>query len=164
MKSFEHEAGLLLGSNIRPEHNIPLAVDLLQKELKVLQTSSVWETTAVGSAGPNFLNAALLVSTSFDLHTLKERILHPLEAHLGRVRTQDKNAPRTIDIDIIIFDGRVLDSTLWNYAYRAVPIAEILPDALSETGENLKEVALRLARISHLQLRTDVIIAEFRKL
>lgn len=153
----------MLGSNIRPEHNMPLAVDLLQRELKVLRTSSVWETTAVGSAGPNFLNTALLVSTSFDPQTLKERILRPLEAHLGRVRTQDKNAPRTIDIDIVIFDGRVLDSTLWSYAYRAIPVAEISPDALSETGENIKEVALRLARMSQIQLRTDVIIAEIRK-
>lgn len=154
---------MLLGSNIRPEHNIPLAVSLLQKELKVLRSSSVWETTAVGSDGPNFLNAGLLVSSSFDLPALKERILHPLEARLGRVRTQDKNAPRTIDIDIILFDGQVLDPTLWSYAFRAIPIAEILPDVLSEAGESLQLVALRLAQTSHPRLRTDVIIAGIRK-
>lgn len=160
MQPAEHKACLLLGSNIRPEHNLPLAVGLLQKQLKVLQASSVWETTAVGSDGPNFLNAALLVSTPFDVHALKERILRPLEAQLGRVRTQDKNAPRTMDIDVILFDGLVLDSALWNYAYRAVPVADILPGLPSGTGENLREVALRLARTGQIRLRADITIAE----
>ena len=43
MKQTAHEACLLLGSNIRPEDNIPLAVDLLQKQTKLLQASSIWE-------------------------------------------------------------------------------------------------------------------------
>ena len=61
MKQALHHVSLLLGSNIQPEKNIPLAVSLLQKQLTILQTSSVWESKAVGSDGANILNAALLV-------------------------------------------------------------------------------------------------------
>jgi 2-amino-4-hydroxy-6-hydroxymethyldihydropteridine diphosphokinase len=158
MKQTEHEVCLLLGSNILPAHYLPRAVDLLQKQLKILKASSVWETTAIGSDGPNFLNAALLIATPLDAQALKEHILHPIEAQLDRVRTQNKNAARTIDIDILIFDEQVLDSMLWNYAYRAVPAAEILPGTISETGENLKDVAARLERASQINPRADVVL------
>ena len=160
MKPAPHEVCLLLGSNIRPEQNLPAAVNLLQKQLRLLQASSVWETTAVGSAGPNFLNAALRARALFDVLDLKERVIHPIEAQLGRVRTSDKNAPRTIDIDLILFDGQLLDATLWKYAYRAVPVAEILPGYLSDTGATLKDVASRLANSSQISVRTDVSIAQ----
>jgi 2-amino-4-hydroxy-6-hydroxymethyldihydropteridine diphosphokinase len=163
MNPAAHEVCLLLGSNIRPEYYLPQAVDLLQKELQVLQTSSVWESTPVGSNGPNFLNAALLVLSPFGLDMLKERILHPIEARLDRVRMRDKNASRTIDIDVIIFDGRLLDTTLWNYAFRAVPVAEILPEARTKTGEYLKDAAARLSRKDQIRLRTDITIAEIIK-
>ena len=47
MKVIEHQVCLLLGSNIQPERNIPLAIDQLQNHLSILQISSVWETCAV---------------------------------------------------------------------------------------------------------------------
>ena len=112
MKQVMHQAGLLLGSNIQPEKNIPLAVRLLQKQLTVLQTSSVWESKAIGSDSANFLNAALLVLTSMEAEVLKEQVLRPLEAQLERVRTSDKNSPRTIDLDILLFDQQLLDPNL----------------------------------------------------
>jgi len=161
MKQAMHRVCLLLGSNIEPEKNLPLAVNLLKKQLTILQTSSVWESKAVGSDGANILNAALLVSTSLEAEILKEQVLHPLEAQLGRVRTRDKNAPRTIDLDILLFDQQLLDLNLWQYAYRAVPIAEVLPDYQSETGEYLKDAALRLAHTTPIWVRKDVSIEPF---
>src|SRR5688500_11861781 len=153
MKQAMHQVCLLLGSNIQPEKNIPLAVNLLQKQLTILQASSVWETKAVGSDGANFLNAALLALTSLEAEILKEQVLHPLEAHLGRLRTRDKNAPRTIDLDILLFDQQLLDPGLWQYAYRAIPVSEVLPDYQSETGEHLKDAALRLANTMPIWVR-----------
>ena len=61
------------------------------------------------------------------------------------------------------FDRQVLDSAVWNHAHRAVPVAEILPESLSETGEKLKDVATRLARTGQVKLRTDVDIREIIK-
>jgi 2-amino-4-hydroxy-6-hydroxymethyldihydropteridine diphosphokinase len=139
----EHQVCLLLGSNIQPERNLPLAIDLLQNQLTILQISCVWETSPVGSTGPNFLNAALLAQTPLEQKTLKLQILTPLEAKMGRVRSADKNAPRPIDLDIILFDGLVLDPSFWLFAHRAVPVAEIQPDIRSEAGETLKEIGAK---------------------
>jgi 2-amino-4-hydroxy-6-hydroxymethyldihydropteridine diphosphokinase len=162
MKQAMHQVCLLLGSNIRPTQNIPLAVSLLHKYIPILQASSVWETEAVGSDSPNFLNAALLVTTSMEAEILKEQVLHPLETRLKRVRTSDKNSPRTIDLDIILFDHQLLEPNLWRYAYCAVPVAEVLPGYQSDTGEYLKDAALHLVRSTSIWERTDITIHDFQ--
>ena len=140
----QHQVCLLLGSNIQPRRNLPLAVQQLGERLRLLQASSVWESQAAGANGPNFLNAALLCLTPLSTQALKWQVLRPLEARLGRVRNQNKNAPRPIDIDIITVDGRLYDPSLWEYSFRAAPVAELLPDLRSETGERLEDAARRL--------------------
>ncbi len=112
----EHQVCLLLGSNIQPELNLPLAVATLRRQLSILQVSRVWESPPEGAGGPNFLNAALLARTPHDQVILKSEILTPLEARMGRVRSADKNAPRPIDLDIILFDGQIMD--LYPVAFR----------------------------------------------
>jgi 2-amino-4-hydroxy-6-hydroxymethyldihydropteridine diphosphokinase len=159
----EHQLCLLLGSNIQPERNLPLAIDLLQNRLTILRISSVWETSPIGSNGPNFLNAALLAQTCFEQKTLKLQILIPLESKMGRVRSADKNAPRPIDLDIILFDGLILDSTIWLFAHRAVPIAEIQPDIRSEVEETLKEAAAKFMSEGSIRLRPDVVLVNSRQ-
>ena len=151
-----HQACILLGSNIEPEVNIPKAVELLQENLTVLHASHTWETPSVDCCYPNYLNIALLVETNLEVKALKEQVLRPLEALMGRVRTEDKNASRTIDLDIILFDGTLMDSDLWKQAHRAIPVSELFPDYHSETGESLKTVARRLAQTTPIQLRKDV--------
>lgn len=154
----EHQVCLLLGSNIQPERNLALGVDLLKKKVKILRISSVWETPAEGSPGPDFLNLALLAVTPLEANELKQFVIRPLEAQLGRVRSADKNAPRTIDLDIILYDGEQLDDNLWQYAHRAVPVAEILPDYRSAEGERLSEAAYKLAKKTPIRLRTGLVL------
>jgi 2-amino-4-hydroxy-6-hydroxymethyldihydropteridine diphosphokinase len=156
--AMEHQVCLLLGSNIQPERNLPLAIDHLRNQLTILRISSVWETHAVGSAGPSFLNAALLATTPLKQNELKFQILTPLEAQMGRLRSADKNAARPIDLDIILFDGLILDPALWLFAHRAVPMAEIQPDIRSEAGETLKEAAAKFISEGSIWLRPDVVL------
>ena len=158
MKPTTHQACLLLGSNIEPEINLPRAVDMLQEQLKVMQASSVWESASVDCCYPDYLNIALRVATALKANELKDQVLRPLEARMGRVRTDDKNAPRTIDIDIILFDDVVLDPALWQHAHRAVPVSELFPEFQAETGESLKAVANRLAQVTPVHLRKDISI------
>jgi 2-amino-4-hydroxy-6-hydroxymethyldihydropteridine diphosphokinase len=158
MAAQDHQACLLLGSNIQPEENLVLGVDLLRKKVKIVRISSVWETPSVGSAGPDFLNLALLITTPLEVGDFKMKVLRPLEAQLGRVRSADKNAPRPIDLDIILFDDQLLDPNLWRYAHRAVPVAEILPGYRSRTGDILSEVASRLAETTPIRVRPGVLI------
>ena len=153
-----HQACVLIGSNIEPEQNIPRAVTLLQENLTILQHSSVWESASVDCCYPNFLNMALVVATQMDAMELKEQLLRPLEARMGRVRTEDINASRQIDVDIILFDGVLQDPSLWQHAHLAIPVAEIFPGLRSETGEPLKEIAIRLAQSTPIQIRKDILI------
>lgn len=133
---------LSLGSNIAPAENLKQAVELLRQEVTVLAVSRAWRTPAVGSQGPDFLNAAVLASTDQPATQLKKQVLREIEHRLGRVRSQDKYAPRTIDIDIIVDGDRVVDSELWQYAHLAQPVAELLPDLVDPaSGMTLEQIA-----------------------
>jgi 2-amino-4-hydroxy-6-hydroxymethyldihydropteridine diphosphokinase len=154
-----HRAYLCLGSNIDPEENMRRAVALLSEHTRVIALSRCWESEAIGSIGPNFLNMAACIETPLDVAVLKEQVLARIEHQLGRVRTSDKNAPRTIDLDITLFDGQVRDQHLWERAYLALTIAELLPEFCHpESGETLPQLAARLHATSPALLRDDVSI------
>jgi 2-amino-4-hydroxy-6-hydroxymethyldihydropteridine diphosphokinase len=159
MNPHVHQACLLIGSNIDPELNIPQAVLLLQESLTVLEVSSVWKSASVDCCYPDFLDMAASVSLELGAAELKDQILRPLEAQMGRVRTADKNASRPIDIDIILFDGNVIDPGIWQYVHMAVPVAELFPETQSKTGELLKDTARRLAQVTPIQVRADISIS-----
>ena len=144
---------LLLGSNIDPAFNIKKALELLKCSLPITRTSNIWITEAVGNKGPDFLNSALEVKTSLSADQLKKKIISPTEIALGRIRTTDKFAPRTIDIDIIIYNGNVLDVHLWSKVFIAVPVSEIVPYLINHsTGETLIEAAEKLKSSAKAEL------------
>ena len=146
-----------IGSNIDPETNINLAIQLIAEKVKILSTASIWQTPAVGSQGPDYLNTALLIGSSCTLNELKDQVLYRIEIQLGRIRSADKNADRTIDLDIILQNGSCLDDELWSQAHIAVPASEILPDCRNpQTGELLSNVANALLRNSGFIHRSDL--------
>ena len=152
----EVQVCLGLGSNINPETNIPRAIELLGQILTLESISSAWYTPPVGTSGPNFVNAALLTYTDLPPEIFKNKIIRPIEAQLGRIRSKNKNAPRTIDI--LIWDQQILEPLIWKEAYLAVPIAELLPDLKSRDSEgNLKHIAQRLASTSNILPRPDIL-------
>ncbi len=151
-----------LGSNIHPAENINRALELLSQHLCIQRVSSAWESMAVGSDGPDFLNVAVWIETSLSLTVLKQEIIRPIEKQLGRVRTTDKNAARTIDIDILIDQEELAESELWDYAFLAIPTAELLPDFTHpRTGEPLQQAATRLAQTTELKHRPEVISSKW---
>ncbi len=141
----EHQVIIGLGSNISPAENLKSALYLLGQYAPIEAISDVWQTRAVGSKGPDFLNAAVLISSPLSYDELRNQILRPIENLLGRVRTKDPNSPRTIDLDILIVDGELIDQDLWKYAHACVPVAKLLPDFLNPmTGESIQIIADRL--------------------
>jgi 2-amino-4-hydroxy-6-hydroxymethyldihydropteridine diphosphokinase len=153
-----HEAYLNIGSNIEPEYNLREAVRLLREHGEVKAVSNAWQSHAFGSDGPDFLNACVLFLTPLDVDELKEQIIHPIEAKLGRVRGPDKNAPRTIDIDIILFDDEPFSGEFWSNAFVVVPLAELLPDFHHPFNyEHLVHVAAHMRRQTWIQARSDVL-------
>ncbi len=142
--SRRHEFYLGLGSNIEPEINLRRGIARLREHGEIRAFSSVWESRAVGSSGPNFLNLCIQYEAGAEEAELKQKILLPIETALGRVRTGDPNAPRTLDIDILLADGKPINPGRWEYPFVAVPLAELLPDYLSPlSGLRLAEEASR---------------------
>jgi 2-amino-4-hydroxy-6-hydroxymethyldihydropteridine diphosphokinase len=162
-----HRAYLSLGSNIDPEKNLPAAVRGLGRYGRVRRVSAVWQSPPLGGfAQPDYLNAALLLETDLSAEDLKNKAIGSVEALLGRVRSGDRNAPRTIDIDIILFDrnqllvgGRTIpDPELLERPFVAIPLAEISPGYIHPvTGSSLEEIASRFDPISSgMRLRSEV--------
>jgi 2-amino-4-hydroxy-6-hydroxymethyldihydropteridine diphosphokinase len=153
-----HRTYLNLGSNIQPELNLPKAIDLLKKYGEIKAVSHVWESKSVGYDGPNFLNACVLFLTESQPENLKADILHPIEAQLGRVRGADKNMPRTMDIDGILFDDKpIMKIEYWDSAFVIVPLAELLPEFVHPvSGETLARFSEGLQRQVWIVKRPDV--------
>lgn len=153
-----HEAYLNIGSNIEPERNLREAIRLLGEHGKVVAVSNAWQSHAFGSDGPDFLNVCILFLTPLEAPELKEQIIRPIEAALGRVRGPDKYAPRTIDIDIILFDEEPFIGEFWSNAFVVVPLADLLPDFHHPFNyERLVHVAAHMRRQTWIEARPDVL-------
>ncbi|HML95201.1 MAG TPA: 2-amino-4-hydroxy-6-hydroxymethyldihydropteridine diphosphokinase [Thermodesulfobacteriota bacterium] len=116
-----------LGSNIDPEENIRKAIEIIRGEVRLIEASSFVETEPVGlKEQRSFINGALLIETSLGASELKTR-LREMEAALGRVRTGDKNGPRTIDLDILVWNGEVVDDDVYEREFLRSSIRELIP-------------------------------------
>jgi 2-amino-4-hydroxy-6-hydroxymethyldihydropteridine diphosphokinase len=129
-----YSAILLLGSNIDPARNIQKALELLSQYSLILKKSQIWVTEAVGSSGPDFLNMAIEIETNLNINEIKNNIIDPIETKLKRVRTSDKYAPRTMDIDLIIFNNKVSDQNIWNKLFIALPVSEINSELINDSN------------------------------
>ncbi len=143
-------AVIAIGSNIDADHHVPEAVRALERHsgIEVVECSRVYETRPVGGpAGqPDYRNMAVLVETALDPESLR-RELHAVEDKLGRERTGDRFAPRTIDLDLAVYgDGAIADPSIPEHLYLARPIADVVPDWVEPiTGLPMREVVRRLA-------------------
>ena len=153
-----HEAYLNLGSNIEPETNLVKAIRLLHQYGDIGKISNAWESRSVGAEAPNYLNACVLFKSTYSQVELKEQITRPIEARLGRERNKNKYAPRTMDIDIIVFDGESTNEKFWNLAFVILPLAEIHPEYLNPiTQERITETAIRLRKEVWTKTRPEVL-------
>lgn len=169
MSSTRNRAYLSLGSNIKAERNLPAAIRELANLGQLLAVSRVWESPPFGSNSPdaeNFLNAAVLLETDLSAQALCDEAVRAIERRLGRERDpRDKNAPRTIDIDLSLFNDEVLtighrripDPAILVRAFVAAPLAEVDPEyAHPLTRRRLKQIAEELVARQLLWPRSDI--------
>lgn len=149
-----HHVFLALGSNINPVENFRACLKLLQENFDIWNLSPVYETPPVGfTEQAAFLNAAVEVITELDPANVKT-ILQNIENQQGRVRDpNNKNAPRTIDLDIALWDKAVFtygekiwqvpDPDILRFIHLARPLADLAPDYIypgsDETLTNIAE-------------------------
>jgi 2-amino-4-hydroxy-6-hydroxymethyldihydropteridine diphosphokinase len=104
----------------------------------VLAQSSLYRTAPVDSSGPDYINAVAQLSTQLTAPDLLCE-LQRIENAAGRERPY-RNAPRTLDLDLLLFGGARIDSPglqvphprMWERAFVLVPLAEIAPGVVSE--------------------------------
>ena len=133
------QAIVSLGSNLEPR------ADYLKKAIVALaalpdttleKASSVIETDPVGVpsefAALKFLNQVVVFETTLDPFDFSRR-MHAIEDDLGRVRTV-RNGPRTIDIDLIDFDGQVIDTPELTLPHPRAHLRSFVQEPLKELG------------------------------
>ena len=156
---------LSLGSNIQPEQNLDKAIRLLRTRCEVVALSSLYRTPPQGFIEQaNFLNMAVRITTDLEPITLKKEVLDWIESELGRQRDPlNKNAPRTIDLDISLWDEAVLeygdkpwrvpDPDILRFAHVTVPLAELAPDYVHPLEKiTLAHIAGRLSQANMTKL------------
>ena len=150
------KAYLSLGSNVAPEQNLASAMRALRERFGALRVSPIYRTTAVGFDGPDFLNAAAVLDSDLDVYALNDW-LHALEDAHGRDRGGPRFGDRPLDIDIVFFDGLVIEGSgnpgsgpgqglrlprpELRHAFVLKPLADIAPEYVDPvSGRTLAEL------------------------
>jgi 2-amino-4-hydroxy-6-hydroxymethyldihydropteridine diphosphokinase len=132
-----HLAFVALGANLAdPRAQLRAAAAALADlpESRLLQISSLYRTAPVGIRGqPDFINAVAAIETVLDPQQLLE-VLFVVERRFGR-RREFHHAPRTLDLDLLLYDQRVVDSPQLSVphprmhlrAFVLAPLLEIAP-------------------------------------
>ena len=126
------------------------AVRLLRGHVSIIAASHIYETDPVGFTDqPRFWNLVLAIETELTAQALLERIID-IERVMGRERSF-RNAPRNIDIDILLYDDVVLDEPgliiphprMTQRAFVLKPLLELAPDLVDpRTGQHYRDLPL----------------------
>jgi deoxyguanosine kinase len=104
---------------------------------KVLQKSSIYETKSWGFNSNNFYNICILLESTLTPELILNKIL-TIEKDIGRLKTTDQYSDRCIDIDILFFDNRIVNSKSLEIPHPRIqlrkfvltPMLELTPDLI----------------------------------
>lgn len=145
-----------IGSNIEPAANVRAAIRSLARKTRLAAISTVYLAEALGRPEqPPYYNCVVAVETELSPTELKFGLLRGIENGLGRLRTQDKYAARTIDLDLIVYGDLMLDAEgvklpdpeILERPFLAIPLFELAPDlVLAGYGLPISKVAASLTQ------------------
>jgi len=145
------------GSNVEPERNLTRAVEEMRREFPDIRFSSWYRNPAVGFQGDDFINFVAGFTTDLPVRDVIQR-LQAIETVCGRPREAPRWAPRSMDLDILLYDALVLDEPrlklprpdLLKRAFMLGPLAEIAPDLVHPTlGVTIGELWQRFDQAAH---------------
>ncbi|MDE0292235.1 MAG: 2-amino-4-hydroxy-6-hydroxymethyldihydropteridine diphosphokinase [Candidatus Dadabacteria bacterium] len=124
-----------VGSNIDAERNVSVAKRMLGEKLRVLGESKFVRTKPIGSREQqDFLNGSLLIETRLGCKQLKT-LLKGVEVSLGRGVGEDRYGPRKMDLDILVWNGEIVDPDVYQREFLRRSVIELCP----ELEKTLKE-------------------------
>ena len=119
---------IAMGSNINSDENFTKSLGHLQQFGFIMQRTLFIQTEPLKfEEQPEFLNGAVLLHTKKSLSELKMH-LKQTEALLGRVRTENKNAPREIDLDVLTYNGFITDQDIEELPFLIDFIQQLQPE------------------------------------
>lgn len=131
-----HIIYISVGSNVDKEKHTKAGLQGMYQAFGELTLSSVFESESVGFEGNNFYNLVVKASTRLSVEKVC-RILKKIEQDNKRLRGEQKFAPRTLDLDLLLYDQKVTNDPielprpeiLYN-AFVLKPLAEIAADEI----------------------------------
>lgn len=144
---------IAIGSNIDPEKHIAAAIVRLREQAAMVSVSAFYRTKPLARPEQaDFRNGVVRLRPRerLEREDVTRDLLKPIEAALGRVRTADKHAARTIDLDLAVYceDGRAIwvDAQVARRNFIAAPLAELVPELRLPCGATVAELARALGR------------------
>lgn len=125
------------GSNVEPHKNLRAALTALEQVYRPLRISPAYRNKAVGFAGDDFINLVVSFSTDDPVAQVRQQ-LQAIEALCGRPPAAPKWAPRTMDLDILLYGDLVSTEPglvvprpdLLRRPYMLKPMADIAPQVV----------------------------------
>jgi 2-amino-4-hydroxy-6-hydroxymethyldihydropteridine diphosphokinase len=145
------------GSNVEPERHLALAVAELAREFPGARSSPWYRNRAEGFDGADFINLVVGFATALPVRAVLER-LHAIEARCGRPRDAPRWAPRTMDLDVLLYGDLVCDEPglrlprpdLLKRAYMLGPLAALAPEVRHPTAHlTIGQLWQRFDRSAH---------------
>lgn len=143
-----------IGSNIDRERHIRAALSELRAQFSNVDCSPVYESEPVGFEGDNFFNAVVACDTDKPVQDVA-RCLAQIETRNGRVRSAERFAGRTLDLDLLLYDDLMIQerdiklprAEILANAFVLRPLAEIAPNERHPvTGKTYAELWREFAR------------------
>ena len=137
-----------IGSNIDRESMIRSSLQRLRDSFGELTISPVYESEAVGFEGDNFFNLVAAFDTDLSVYEV-DAILTEIENAHGRDQQQPRFNPRTLDLDLLLYDSLIQDADdihlprtdIEEYAFVLYPLADIAADMLHpESGKTFRQM------------------------
>ena len=140
---------IALGSNLNhPAQQLQTAIQALKllPHSNFHKMSSLYKNPPQGPPQPDFINAIAELQTSLSALDLLAA-LQQIEQDQGRIRTTERNGPRTLDLDIILYGKHVVQAQeliiphprLYIRPFVLIPLYEIAPELIFPDGRKLKE-------------------------
>ena len=117
-----------VGSNIEPDKNICLAREIIKENFYWLSETQPVKTKAIGNdKAPDYLNCCYFIETKLQRSELKKKLI-AIENQLGRIRNTEIIQTRSIDLDIVVWNEKVVDKDFYSRDFLRNAVLELLPE------------------------------------